>query len=261
MFGLRRIKRLLRFGNVCITGAKGSGKDVIQGNVIARIKGKYISNVNYTCDDRYIPLNLMEFDCGGNTYENFITGVIKKYVYPYDDHIHVFISDAGNYFPSQYNSALDKKYGYFASWASLQRQLGESSLCYNTQAYERVWNKIREQCTDNFIRCNRCYVFFGDQGKYFQKLFFKITKHKWKFGGFVFGSYYYYDKADSCAQRVKPCRIRVPLFASKELKLQVRMYRDKFYNQHGTVKKYYYFFVNRSKHDSRAFKHMLENGI
>lgn len=259
MIGIRKLVRMFEDGNIEVTGRKGAGKDVMFGNVISRINRPYISNIDYTQDDRFIPLDMSKLDCGQNTFVNFIEGDIKYYKYPYPDKIHIWISDAGNYFPSQYNNQLDKKYPYFATFGSLQRQLGDSNLHNNSQAYGRVWLKFREQCSDDFIRCNRCHVLLGDQGK-FAKLFKNVTKLNWKFRGIVFASYYYYDKAESCENRIKPCRVRKPLLARSDAKATINVYKDDFYNKHGTVKKCFYVCLNKSKHDSRAFKTMLENG-
>ena len=257
--GIKKLVKLFEDGNIDVTGRKGAGKDVMFGNVLARINRPYISNIDYTHDSRFISLDMSKLDCGCNTYEDFISGDIKYYKYPYADKIHIYISDAGNYFPSQYNNQLDKKYPYFATFASLQRQLGDANLHVNSQAYGRVWLKFREQCSDDFIRCDKCTVLLGNQGK-FAKIFKKITKLDWNFGGIVFASYYYYDKAESCENRVKPCRVRRPLLAGGQAKATVDTYKDNFYNMHGTVEKRIYICVNKSKHDSRAFKTMLENG-
>lgn len=256
---IKKIARWFDEGNVMVTGEKGSGKDVLCGNVIARMKGRYISNMDYTKDGRYIPLDLAKLDVGKNFYKNFISGKVNKYIYPYEDGCHIWISDAGNYFPAQYCGQLDRDYPYLPTLFSLIRQVGDCQIHTNAQAYERVWNKLREQSSDKFIRCDKCRVFFGDQGK-FAQFFKRIFKKEWTFNGIVFGSFYFYDKAESCQARVKPCRIQMPLFANKEMKLQVRMYKDKFYNTYGTVEKRFYLCLNKSKHDSRMFKTMLENG-
>lgn len=256
---LKKIKYWFENGNVMVTGEKGSGKDVLTGNVIARMKGRYVSNMDYTKDNRYIPLDLSKLDVGKNYYKNFISGNVNKYIYPYEDGCHIFISDAGNYFPAQYTGQLDRDYPYLPTLFSLIRQLGDCQIHTNAQAYERVWNKLREQSSDKFIRCDKCHVFLGYQGRFARK-FEKIFKIKWKFSGIVFATFYFYDKASSCQDRVKPCRIRMPLFADKNMRLQVKMYRDKFYNTYGTVTKEFYICLNRSKHDSRLFKTILENG-
>lgn len=239
MVGIRFLIKLFENGNVMVTGVKGSGKDVMFGNVIARIKRPYISNCDFTNDDRFIPLDFNKLDVSENNYRNFIYGNVKKYVYPYDDGIHIYISDAGNYLPAQYNGQLDKEFPHLPVLFSLIRQLGDAQIHTNTQAYSRVWLKLREQASDHFIRCDKCKVLFG-------KL--------------VIATYYYYDKASSCEERVKPCRIHVPFLANKEQIMQVKLYKDKFYNQYGTVKKKFYICWNRSKHDSRFFKEVLANG-
>ena len=239
MIGLSKLIKLFENGNVMVTGVKGSGKDVLFGNVIARINRPYISNCDFTHDEKFIPLDFSKLDVGKNDYRNFISGDINFYDYPYPDGYHIWISDAGNYLPAQYCSQLDKAYPYLPTLFSLIRQLADAQIHTNAQAYERVYNKLREQSSDWFIRCDKCKVLFG-----------KI----------VFASYYLYDKAESCQNRVKPCRVRLPMFANREQRLQVQMHLDKFYNQYGTVKKKFYVCINKSKHDSRFFKEVLKNG-
>ena len=43
----RKIVKMFKKGNVCITGLRGTGKDVLMGNVINRVKYPYISNLDY----------------------------------------------------------------------------------------------------------------------------------------------------------------------------------------------------------------------
>lgn len=236
---MRKLVKMFENGNVMVTGEKGSGKDVLFGNVIARIGRDYISNMDYTQDDKYHPLDFGKLTVGRNNYKNFLSGRINKYDYPYPDRWHIYISDAGNYLPAQYCGELDRDYKYLPTLFSLIRQLGECQIHTNAQAYERVWNKLREQSSDKFIRCDKCHVLFG-----------KI----------VVATYYFYDKASSCQDRVKPCRVSLPLFANRDQRLQVQMYRDKFYNTYGTVEKRFYVCINKSKHDSRLFKKMLSQG-
>lgn len=257
--GINALVRLSRKGNMSISGIKGSGKDVVQGNIVARKQERYASNVDYTKDDRYIKLDLMLFNLNGNTWEDFINGTIKPYKYPYEDGVDVIISDAGIVLPSQYDSYLDKKYPSLATWSALQRQLNDGQLHFNSQSHARVWKKLREQCADHFIRCDWCKVFFGNQGK-LAKLFTRVTKLEWRFGGFVVGTYYYYDKESSCINRVKPCRIRKPsLLASQEAKMMYHTHVNSFYNTYGTVEYHWYICINKSKHNSRIFKEVMEN--
>lgn len=237
--GVTRLVRMFENGNVMVTGEKGSGKDVMFGNVIARIDRPYVSNVDYTKDWRYIPLDFNVLDAGKNSYKNFLADDIKRYYHPFPDGTHIYISDAGNYFPSQYTGQLDRDFPHMPVLFSLIRQLGEANIHTNAQAYERVWNKIREQSSDCFIRCDRCRILFGR---------------------LVFGTYYLYDKAASCEARVKPCRVRLPLFAGRQQRMDFELYKDKFYNTYGTVQKRFYICFNKSKHDTRAFRRMLLDG-
>ena len=52
--GIRKIIKLFENGNVNVTGLRGTGKDVLFSNVIARRKSKYISNVDYNCKNKRI---------------------------------------------------------------------------------------------------------------------------------------------------------------------------------------------------------------
>lgn len=230
--------KLYKSGSVSVCGMKGSGKDVLQGNVIARRKSKYISNVDYTNDDRFIPLdfNLLNLK---NTYDNFISGNINKYIYPYPLNCDIYISDCGIIFPAQYCNELNKKYLYMATFMALSRQLGQGTEVHtNSQNLSRVYDKIREQ-SDIYIRTN--WVF---------KPFLKI--------GLVLQSITIYDKYESAQNRVKPCRVSKPLTLNANARVTVDTYRDSFFNQHGTVKKRLLLYRNLSKHDTYLFKSLLE---
>lgn len=64
---------------------------------------------------------------------------------------------------------------------------------------------------------------------------------------------YEYDKYDSCVSRVKPARIRVPLF-NKEAQMQARVYLDNYRNTHGSIRSHWVIYRNKSKHDSYYFE-------
>ena len=111
----RRFVSLFDRGNVLISGMKGRGKDFAFCVVINARKKNYISNVQYS--DPKKKYQRFDFDpkvweLAGNTYENMVTGNVKKYVYPYPDKIDYYISDAGIYFPAQYQADLVKQYKY-----------------------------------------------------------------------------------------------------------------------------------------------------
>ena len=61
---LKNILKLFKNGNVCVTGLRGTGKDVLFGNVIYRLFTKnhipYISNLDY--GGYYIPLVLKDLN-------------------------------------------------------------------------------------------------------------------------------------------------------------------------------------------------------
>ena len=40
-------KRYFKVGNVCVTGLRGRGKDMLFANVVSRSTRQYISNIDY----------------------------------------------------------------------------------------------------------------------------------------------------------------------------------------------------------------------
>lgn len=236
MIGLRKIIRLFENGSVCVTGVKGSGKDVLFGNVIARRKKPYVSNLNYTQDSNFQELDVSKLCLSGNTYEDITKGVVKPYVYPYKMGSDAYISDVGVYFPAQYCNELNKKYPSFPLYMCLSRQLNRGEVHCNVQHLPRCWDKIREH-SEIYIRCNKCFVLFG-------KLVIQVVTT--------------YDKYQSCVDRVNPCRVRGRLFGTADA--QVDIYKDNFYNTHGDVKRHLLIYLNKSKHDTYYFEKFFKNG-
>lgn len=228
-----RFKRIIRFfkrGNVCVTGLRGTGKDLLMGNVIARRKKNYVSNLNYGGD--YTPLILSELDIK-NKYSNFINNQVNSYFYPYLLGSDIYISDCGVYLPSQYNNLLNRDFEGLISFQALSRQIARCNVHINAQNLNRVWDKLREQ-SDIYIRCTRCIYIFG----------------------FVIQRIVIYDKYDSCVNRVEPCRIHVPMF-NRAAKQNAKIYIDSFRNSHGFVKSGILFYKNKSKHDTLYFGNLL----
>lgn len=231
---MKKIIKLFRAGNVCVCGLRGRGKDMLTANVVARRKLPYISNTDYGGD--HIPFVPMNFDCGGNTYDNFINGTIKHYEYPYDDGTDIYIADAGVYFPSQYCGDLNKKYGYFSTFMALSRQLGECNVHFNVQNLNRVWDKIREQ-SDIYIMCNWCKVLFGR---------------------LVIENVTIYEKYDSAVNRVPPYKapsVRMNNDRRMSLALEKQRYRVSY----GDIKRRTLVYFNKSSYDTRIFKRMLQD--
>lgn len=146
-------------GNVIVFGQKGKGKDLIFQKIIRLRKKKYFSNVNYGYDWNYISLG--ELRLGNNTYESFIEGAVE--VVEKNEQLEgadIYISDAGIYLPSQYHYLLDKKYKSLPIFYALSRHLYNNNVHVNTQALNRVWDKLREQA-DSYFKALRTFRFCG----------------------------------------------------------------------------------------------------
>lgn len=230
---MRKIIKLFQSGNVCVCGLRGRGKDMLFSNVAVRRKLPYVCNTNY--GGRHIPFNPLEFTCGGNTYENFLSGNLKKYIYPHPDGTDIYIADAGVYFPSQYCGDLNKRYGYISTFMALSRHLGECNVHFNVQNLNRVWDKIREQ-SDIYIMCNWCKVLFG-----------KIVIERVTI----------YEQYDAAVARVPPYR-RPPVRLNADRKMNLHMDKQKYRIAHGDIKRRTLVYLNKSTYDTRVFKKMLE---
>lgn len=227
----KKIINLFQNGGVSVCGMKGTGKDVLIGNVIARRKDPYISNLDYGYE--YIPLKLNDLNLPNN-YANFINNSTNDYAYPYPLGCDIYISDCGIYLPSQYCNQLNRDYEGIVSFQALSRQIAFANVHFNAQNLNRVWDKLREQ-SDTYIRCRKCFVIFG----------------------FVIQFITIYDKYESCLARINPCRIRAPKIGDKNAKMQADLYLDNFYNQHGSVKNRILIYRNKSKHDTYYFGRLL----
>ena len=237
---LKEIIRLYKSGNVSVCGMRGTGKDMLQANVIARRKEPYISNMNYSCNKSiYIPLKMDKLNVGNN-YKNLIDENIVPYEYPYPEKVDIYLSDAGVYFPAQYNNQLDKMYSEFPVFQALSRHLGNCNFHTNAQNLDRVWLKIREQ-SDTYIRCIWCKVIFKN---------------------IVVQKVIIYDKYESCQNRVEPyIHIKAPILAKQEVRSDYRskdeqLYRE-FKERNGKIRARILIYKNKSNYDTRLFKKIL----
>lgn len=231
---LKKIIKLFEEGNVCVTGLRGTGKDMLQGNVIVRRKKPYISNVDYGGD--YIPYDYdLTFGLNGNTFKNFIDGKVIPYSFPYPDGTDIYLSDIGVYFPSQECAYLDKNYKGIPLFMSLSRHLGNCNVHCNCQRLLRAYTKIREQ-SETFIRSEWCKVFFG-------KL--------------VIQSVCIYDREESCQASVPPCPFKVPFFAPRQSKELYKMKQMEYRVAHGSIKRLLLVYINKASYDTRIFKKVL----
>lgn len=233
---MKKIIKLFDSGNVCVCGLRGRGKDMLMSNVAIRRSRPYVSNVDYG-GIRY-PFKLKDFDCGNNSYKNFIDGNLNYYKYPYPDGTDVYLSDLGIYFPSQYCNELNKLYPNIPTMCAISRQVGEFNFFFNVQNLNRAWDKIREM-SDIYIHCNWCKVFFG------RYVFQKVT---------------IYEKYESAVNRVPPYK-KPKVSMNNDRRFQLQMMQHSYRVQHGDIKVRYLFFRNKSSYDTRIFKSMLENGV
>lgn len=239
---LKKVIKLFEQGNVCVTGLRGTGKDMLTANVIHRRNENYVSNVNYGLKNACLPLDMRLLDIH-NKSDNFISGDIVPYEYPYPEKADIYISDASVYFPSQDFAELNKKYPTFVNFQALSRHLGDCNVHVNCQNLNRLWDKIREQ-SDIYIRCESCKVWHG----------------------FVFQIVTIYDKYESCVSRVKPFKsLRVPLLnkaGQRELILnENERYKREFEERNGSVKRLLLIYKNKSSYDTRLFKRLLGGNV
>lgn len=233
------IVKLYENHSVACTGMKGSGKDLLTANVVVRRIVPYSCNIDYTHDERYIPLKFEDLNCR-NDRRNFVSGKINKFVSPYPEGTDVYISDAGIYLPAQYCNELNKEYPYLPVYMAISRHLNNGRVHYNCQNLNRVYDKVREMCS-RYIYCHWAKVFFG-----------KIVIQRVTI----------YDKASSCQDRVQTPRITLPfrLIQDSSAIAQKNIYLDKFRNTYGLTRSRLLIYINKANYDTRHFKKLLEEG-
>lgn len=240
---MKKIIKLFEQGNVCVTGLRGSGKDMLMSNVAVRRNIPYISNINYDSikQNNYIKLDLKQFDLQNNCV-NFIEEKINPYFYKYPDGIDIYLSDASVYFPNYQTLLLNKKYEGFVNFMALSRQVGECNFHINAQNLVRVWEKIPEQ-SDIYLYCNGVFYL-----RFFKLVFQKVT---------------IYSKRISCENRIPPLpKPRFSLFSRSSINRQAyELQRLSYRAQHGDITTKYLFYFNKSNYDTRLFRKILEGGV
>lgn len=135
--------------NVAVFGKKGTGKDLLFAHAIYLRREPHYANIPYNEYTEVIPLNSIKV--GDNNYKNVLENNIEKIERTFKNFTDIYLSDAGIFFPSQYNKTLDELYAGVPIFMALSRQLYQLNVHFNTQELSRVWNKIREQA-DCYIR-------------------------------------------------------------------------------------------------------------
>lgn len=228
---MRRIIKLFEQGSVSVFGQRGTGKDVLFGNVIARRKKPYTSNLDY--GGIFTPLDLNLLNMNGNTYRQLISGNPIPYEYPEalkgND---IYISDVGVYLPSQFCNELNRDYKGLPLFFALSRQIGRGMNVHcNTQFLGRPWDKLREQ-SDIYINTRKC-IFLG-----------KLVLMKVRL----------YEKYESALATVPPFRMRRPILGNSTSRMLYETHRDSYINSHGEIKQFWIVFLNRSQHDTYYFE-------
>lgn len=235
---MKKIIKLFENGCVSVCGVMGSGKDLLTGNVIMRRQKPYVSNLDY--GGIRVMLDFKKLDVGCNTYKNLLSGEINYYEWPYDDGMDIYLSDAGLYFPAQYNDQLNKLLPHMPSVFALIRQLGDARFHVNSQALQRVWDKFREQ-SDTYIMCKW------------------VIKPLIRLFGIVVQRVYIYERYESAVKRVPPFRVPRPLL-NPDRKFQWELAYQNYEIAHGRIQARTLIYRNKSKHNTREFKEMFLNG-
>lgn len=230
-----KIVKMFEHGNVSIAGLRGTGKDLLMANVVARRKKPYVSNINY--GGTWIPFEYKDINVSENTYKNFIEGNVTKYVYPFPEGTDVYLSDCGIYFPAQYCKELNKQYPSLPTFFALSRHLGLCNVHYNAQALSRVWDKIREQ-SDQYIVCLGAKIVLG----------------------WVFQRIAIFDRYESAVKVMPELRLPKPFFENKEHKLRRETTEELYRAENGSIKYATLIYRNKACYDTRAFKEILSKG-
>lgn len=228
--------------NVMVCGERGTGKDMLFGNVIARRRSKaYIGNTDYVIKNKlYIPLEISNLHIS-NDYRNFLTDNIKKFTYKYPDGIDIYLADCGVYFPSQYCNELNRDYKDITAFLALSRHLGDCNVHTNCQALNRVWDKLREQ-SHTYISCQWCKV-----------LKLPLIKKP-----LVIQRIRIYERYQSALDNIAP--FRAPFSMDKGKRELYAQSKVNYLNAHGSIKTRTLIYFNKCNYDTRHFKEVLKYG-
>lgn len=157
--------------NVIVFGKKGIGKDLLFSHVIALRDESHYSNIVY--DKNTEVVDVKDIAVGELTFLDLVEGSFEQVEPTFEERTDFYISDAGIYFPSQYDKQLDKIYPSMPILYALSRHLYASNIHCNTQNLGRVWLKLREQA-DCYIRTIRT----KDKGEYLEVTAISYDKYE-----------------------------------------------------------------------------------
>lgn len=217
-------------GNVITFGRKRRGKDLVHQYVINQRKDFYYGNISYGGKHKIVKLK--DISCEPNTYDNFINDNIVKTPHLFKEGKDFYISDIGNFLPSQMDSQLHKKFPSMPIFYSLSGQLYGSNIHCNSQSVERGWKALREQA-DFYVWAHRTLKIFG-------LIFITVLTT--------------YEKYSSAREGLMPMKKRLfNKFSKAEY--------DKFVATNGVIRNGYIIqFKHNLKYDTRAFEKVLLKG-
>ena len=226
----KEILNRFKNGNVIVSGRKGTGKDLLFSAVINSRKDEYFSNLDYDEGEKYNNITFKEIELKPNDYNNFINGNItlinKNSKLEGHD---IYISDAGCYLPSQFDSVLHKTYPSMPLFFALNRHLYNNGMHLNAQRLDRIWKSLREQA-DTYIL---------------------IRKRRLSLPFFFVVFTTVYDKYESALHELSPLNSRLFNKFSKAEK-------DKFKATNGYIHNGLIFIRKKSlKYDCRAFHQVI----
>lgn len=224
IYCFKKHKLIKRFekGNVIVFGNKGKGKDLVTQTIIKWRNKPYYSNIDYGGSYEFISLS--EIDVG-NDFNNFIKENINQVEKRSEmEGKDIYISDAGIYLPSQFDTTLHKTYKGLPIYYALSRHLYANNVHTNVQNLEREWKALRE-LGDTYIWCRNTIKLFG----------WLVTE------------IYIYEKYETAVNRTLPL---VTNLLDKDENLQ----KKQFDATNGKIEKMYIFNRIKSlKYDTRAF--------
>lgn len=225
---LKYIVRSFESNNTGVFGRKRKGKDLLTQAVIHKRRKYYYSNISYGYN-LLKQIDISELSLGKNDYHNFINGDIEKIERTFFESVDIYVSDAGNYLPSQYFKDLNQKYKGLSLFLSLQGHTYNSNTHFNWNGeFGRLYDKAREQLDDVYRALGRIKIpFLG-----------------------IFAKYRYFEKPQTAELNLKPYKTN-RLIDSR----QNKALRDQYYATNGVIKDMWIFVPYRIiKYDTRAFE-------
>ena len=227
--GSKMLKWIFENENTIVFGYKGAGKDLLFNKVINYRNVPAYANIQYS-KELCVVKDIKDFSIEPNTFENFINQNITQVKKNNKECCDFYISDAGNYLPSQYNNILCKKYPSLPAYYSFSRHLTNSNIHCNTQKLNRVWDKLREQAG-----------------------FFVRAVHTTRIFNMLITEYIFYDRYESANSMLNPY-VATGLFTHSES----RANEEDFKAKHGRVERYYICqFIKNVHYDSRWAHRLL----